>query len=407
VKRRAFLGAALASAAWSARGAVSPRGQGDDFDAFWRAIDTRYAYFDGAGRLRWRDVRERLRTQAPRAPSPAAFAALLDSAIAELRDDHVTLAGTGIPAARRIPYDLDIWPRWRDGAVAIESVRTFGDADVAGLHAGQVVTRVQDVPIESAVRERLGGRSASVADIEWALRKVVAGPRIGTQKIEVRNGARVETFDVERTPPAPSSAPTILGRRMGEERDIGYIRVRVGAAQPDLAARFAGALNHMSGTRALILDLRDTAGPGARATTLAILSHFARQATPWQVRQAGATPRVSDVVQPAAAGYSEPVAVLVDRWTAGEAEALAAGLEAVAKARIIGTPMAGLRGELAEVVLPASAITVRFPAERTYSATSGAPREALKPALAVDLAAPSGGPGDPILYQALKLFERR
>jgi hypothetical protein len=36
----------------------------------------------------------------------------------------------------------------------------------------------------------------------------------------------------------------------------------------------------------LILDLRETAGPGARATTLAILSHFAREARPWQVRQA-------------------------------------------------------------------------------------------------------------------------
>jgi hypothetical protein len=48
-----------------------------------------------------------------------------------------------------------------------------------------------------------------------------------------------------------------------------------------------------------------------------------------------------------------------------------------------------------------------LPGRAHLLAASGAPREALKPALAVDLAAPSGGPGDPILYQALKLFERR
>jgi hypothetical protein len=49
---------------------------------------------------------------------------------------------------------------------------------------------------------------------------------------------------------------------------------------------------------------------------------------------------------------------------------------------------------------------VSFPAEKTFL-PDGTPREALRPQLPVDLAAPSGGPGDPILYQALKLFEKR
>jgi carboxyl-terminal processing protease len=97
--------------------------------------------------------------------------------------------------------------------------------------------------------------------------------------------------------------------------------------------------------------------------------------------------------------------VLVDRWTAGEGEALAAGLQSVAKARLVGTRMAGLRGELREVVLPHSGITVRFPAERTFT-PDGTPREQVKPDVEIDLASPSGGPGDPILYQALKLLAR-
>jgi hypothetical protein len=32
---------------------------------------------------------------------------------------------------------------------------------------------------------------------------------------------------------------------------------------------------------------------------------------------------------------------------------------------------------------------------------------ALRPQVRIDLASPDGGPGDPILYQALKLLERR
>jgi hypothetical protein len=33
------------------------------------------------------------------------------------------------------------------------------------------------------------------------------------------------------------------------------------------------------------------------------------------------------------------------------------------------------------------------------------PRESLRPEIPVDLAAPSAGPRDPVLYQALKAFE--
>jgi carboxyl-terminal processing protease len=98
--------------------------------------------------------------------------------------------------------------------------------------------------------------------------------------------------------------------------------------------------------------------------------------------------------------------VLVDRWTSGEAEALAAGMQAAAGARLVGTAMAGMRGELHEARLPHSGLVVRFPGDKALL-PDGTPREALRPQVLVDLTAPSGGPGDPILYQALKLLEKR
>jgi len=67
--------------------------------------------------------------------------------------------------------------------------------------------------------------------------------------------------------------------------------------------------------------------------------------------------------------------------------------------------MARLRGELHEVRLGHSGIVVRFPGEKVLH-VDGTPREMLQPAVAIDPSAPSGGPGDPILYQALKLFEK-
>ena len=88
----------------------------------------------------------------------------------------------------------------------------------------------------------------------------------------------------------------------------------------------------------------------------------------------------------------------------GKVSTIGAGLRDAAHAWIVGTPTAGMRGELRAVTLPHSRIVVRFPAERTLL-VDGKPRESLHADIAVDLAAPSGGPGDPILYQALKAFE--
>jgi C-terminal processing protease CtpA/Prc len=399
--------AALAFVTASAMAAPpAARVQAEDFDAMWRAVDEDYAYFD-RGRAAWKQAREKWRALAVRAASRAEFVAALEGALALLRDDHVGLSERSPAFTRRVPYETDIWPRWKGGVAVVEAVRTFSDADVAGLRPGQVIARVREMPVDRVAREELGAVAAGPAAQDWALRRALAGPRRGTQKIEVRDGTRVTTIDIERNEPQLGAGPPIVGRRMGEDRDIGYLRVRVGTGDAELARHFDSALDHLRDTRALIVDVRENAGPGSRAATLSILGRFAAAPAPWQVREARGRTRVVDSVAPrGTSAYRAPVVVLVDRWTAGEGEALAAGLAAVANARIVGTETAGLRGELREATLPHSGIVVRFPAERTFL-VSGEPREALRPVLAVDLAAPSGGPGDPILYQALKLLERR
>jgi len=287
--------------------------------------------------------------------------------------------------------------------VVVDAVRTFSAADVAELRPGHVIARVEGVPVERAIGE-LAGRASTPRERDWALQHVLAGPRSGIQRIERREGDRLVALRIERGA-APANGPALLGRRMGEERDIGYLRVRIGAAGDRFAEHFDAALQYLKDTRGLILDLRENAAPGSREVTLAVLSRFVTAQAPWQVRERRGHARVTDTVAPRGEAYGAPVVVLVDRWTAGEGEALAAGMVAVAHARIIGTRTAGLRGELGTVQLPNSGIEVRFPEEKVFL-PGGTPRETLVPSLLVDLAAPSGGPGDPILYQALKVFER-
>jgi carboxyl-terminal processing protease len=390
---RSFLAALFIATAAAAAPPLSPRQQGEDFDAMWRAVDRGYAYFEG-GHGAWKRARQAWRPRAARATSHDDFVAALEGALAELRDDHVSLSEHAAASARRVPFDTDIWARWKNGAAVVEAVRTFGDADVAGLKPGHVVTRVNGIALDPAAGD-------------WALRHVLAGPRAGTQRVAVREGTRVSTLEIERRDAPNGMGPAIIARRMGDERDIGYLRVRIGAPDDQFTSHLDGALHQLRDMRALIVDLRENAGPGSRAVTRAVLSRFVEKETPWQIREAPGGARSVDSIAPrGSAPYRAPVAVLVDRWTAGEGEALAAGLKAVARAHIIGTETAGLRGELREVTLPHSGIAVRFPAEKTLQ-VDGQPRDTLKPTLLVDLAAPSGGPGDPILYQALKVFEKR
>ena len=58
------------------------------------------------------------------------------------------------------------------------------------------------------------------------------------------------------------------------------------------------------------------------------------------------------------------------------------------------------------MTLAHSGFHVSFPGIRVLH-VNGTPRETLRPDVEVDLAKPSGGPGDPILYQGLKTLEAR
>jgi carboxyl-terminal processing protease len=274
------------------------------------------------------------------------------------------------------------------------------------LWRGEVGGRIDGEAIDAAVRRRVGD-DASAERRDRALRELLAGPRFGTVRLEVSDGARTHTLAIARAAALPPGGEPILARRMGEHRDLGYIRLREAGGNEPLVRDLDAAITHLRGTRGLIFDLRESKGPAKRTETEAILARFAPAGTPWQSRETRAHRRTVDRVPEGhrSPPYGAPIVVLTDRWTQGEAEALAAGLHEAAHARIVGTPAAGLRGDLRAVTLPRSGIVLRFPAERAF-VLDGTPRERLRPEIPVDLAHPSGGPGDPILYQALKAFER-
>jgi len=404
-RRRFLQGASALLVARPSAVRAAPAGPATDFDAFCRAIDEGYAYLDRPGD--WKAARARWRPRAAAAKDRAGLIAALEGLIAELEDHHVGLDAHNPGSPRPVPAATDLWGEWVDGEARIVAVRAGSVADSVGLHPGQRVVSVGGVAVEAAVRARLPrSRQSNRVARDFALCRLLAGPWAGMLSIEARGSAGVRRFDVERSDAPPAALPPIIARRIGEDRDLGYLRLKNNLGDPGLLAHFDAALGYLKDTRGLLVDLRETQSGGSPAVAVQVLARFAKVEMPWIVRtpRGAAAPSPQRVVPRGPFAYEAPVAVLVDRWTAGEGESLAIGLATVSSATLIGTPMAGLRGDLREVRLPGSELVARFPGTKVML-VNGTAREAVRPTLAVDLAAPSGGPGDPILYQGLKFLE--
>ena len=364
---------------------------------------SRYAYFDGASRRRFRT---RYAAMAPRiaaAEGAEAFLPLLEELLGALQDDHAYVVERGPRSLRRIPGETDIWARWSEGEARVEAVRIGSEADSVGIGPGHRIVRVQGISIPTAVQRWSAGASDE-GTRDWAVRHLVAGPWSGPFTLDIAHGDGTRRLELLRRVPGEDDAPAPMAwRRIGERRDLAYLRLRDGLGDARIVNELDGLLARLAGARALLLDLRDLNDPGDPAVTRALLGRFALGRIAWQVRErrlGSGSSKETDYIQGEGVRNTLPVFALVDRWTAGEGESFAAGLHACG-ATLIGTRMAGLRGIAGETHLPHSGLTVRYPVERTLL-DDGRPRESLRPQVLVDMSQPSGGPGDPILYQALK-----
>ena len=409
--RRRFLRRALAAfvagpAIATARPA-SGRPTGD-FDALWRAIDEGYAYLERG--QDWRAAYSRWRPRAAAARSREDLLPALEGAIAELNDEHVSLDAHLPGSPRPVPTATDLWAEWIGQDAVISAVRAGSVADVAGAVPGMRVTSIRGMPVDKVVRALLRrSRQADPRARDWALRRLLAGPWSGTLAVDATTAGRAIRLEIEREDLPPSVMPPLVARRIGEDRNLGYLRLKNNLHDAGLVPHFDAALQNLRQTRGLILDLRETQAGGSADVARALLGRFVAVESPWIARAPRATRRASEAILERVSPrgpfvYAARTVVLVDHWTAGEGESLAIGLEAAARATLVGTAMAGLRGDTRELRLPESGIVLRYPAARVFHA-NGTPREVVRPAVTVDIVAPNGGPGDPILYQALKLLE--
>ncbi|MEO1652594.1 MAG: S41 family peptidase, partial [Bacteroidota bacterium] len=83
-------------------------------------------------------------------------------------------------------------------------------------------------------------------------------------------------------------------------------------------------------------------------------------------------------VEPRGETYTKPLVILVGRWTAGMAESMAIGLEAMGRAQILGTEMKGFAGTTRIFKFPLLNTGFRICVDRRYH-LNGTPLEDYRP----------------------------
>ncbi|MEM7161625.1 MAG: S41 family peptidase [Bacteroidota bacterium] len=183
----------------------------------------------------------------------------------------------------------------------------------------------------------------------WIANKVLAGkysePRILT--LRLKSGKEIE-LDMDRL--SYHQSKELLSSAVQEE--IGIIRINNSLGNNQLIQAFDKALNDLSETKGLILDLRNTNNGGNTYVAKGIMGRFIDKELPYQKHMyiesyEADMPIVRswmEMVSPRAKQYTQPLIVLVGRWTGSMGEGMAIGFDAMNRAEIVGTEMKRLAG---------------------------------------------------------------
>ncbi|HJW40450.1 MAG TPA: S41 family peptidase [Rhizomicrobium sp.] len=340
------------------------------------------------------------------APDPRAFLSVLERFLAEFHDHHIEANTNNGRSPQLVPTGTDLWASMTGGRAVIEQVRSQSASAKAGVRAGDEVVSIAGVSAGDAVVAH-APRCLSAPDpeaMDYTLRVLLAGTHDARRVFVVRGrDSAARTIDL---PPMTREefATPLATRSIG---DVAYFRIENSLGDTALIDAFDKALATIGNARALIIDLRNTPSGGNTAVAEPVMGRFITGRPGYQrVFDPGpgkTFPKDSWVkwVRARPPTFTEPLVVLVNRWTGSMGEGMAIGLDGMKRATVVGTRMADLCGATSQFMLPKNGIGVDFPTERLYH-LDGTPRETWRPPVFVDPLTATGD--DPILARALKVL---
>ncbi|MEP6615943.1 MAG: S41 family peptidase [Ginsengibacter sp.] len=391
---------------------ISSQQYRDDYTYFCNTIDKNYCYWDKK-QTDWNKVKNDYSPVVDTIHSKESFILLLEKLFYELYDHHASLSANTSESQKLVPSGTDVWAEYLKNKPIIIEVRKGSGADDAGLKAGMEVTAFNDVPIETALLPFFP-KSLKKSDPEaknYALRILLAGNHIDQRKLTMRYSNKVHDFfpDEKSSLEAPVYSNEIESKRL--KGNTGYIRINNNLGDNHLILLFDSVLRSLKDTKALILDLRETPSGGNTIVARSILGSFISKEEFYQKHELtseqmefGIKRGWVEIVSPKKYVYTKPLVILSDHWTGSVAEGITIGFDAIKRATVIGTKMAGLNGAVYSYSMPNTGIGFSIPAEKLFH-VNGTPRENYKPRILVDVTLQKKGE-DLILKEAMKFLKQ-
>lgn len=274
------------------------------------------------------------------------FEYLLD----EFYDSHLTLRTN-----RKSSYRLfaPIYTTLENGVPVISNV---WQTQIEGLNQniiGAKILKFNGIDFDQVIKDfPTHCNDKSFPEIkEWIANKILAGrynePRILTLKLLSEQEIELDLDKINI-----KNDEGLLTTKT--HNDIGIIRINNSLGNDNLVSIFDKALNKLSSTKGLILDLRNTIFGGNSYVARGIMSRFISESQPYQkhsfIAKSENNPDVErnwvEYVTPRSEQYKRPIVILVDRWTGSMGEGLAIGFEGMERGAVVGTEMRRLAGEV-------------------------------------------------------------
>lgn len=351
------------------------------FDEFERTLRETYAYLDRADF----DVEaflDRVRAAALRTREPAELRRLLHRATFAFADPHLLVAPLDDTDPNVGPTAADLAIALHDGRYLVADVRAGSAADAAGVRPGWEVRAVDGEALEARITALLADLVPEPTPRQrtYAATLVVNGRRGAARAVEFLVEGAPRRLELANPRELARRVDTLAPLEVDEREGVTIVRFNNSLGRPETIAAFDAAIRERAGSRAMILDLRNTPSGGNTDIARAILGHFVAEARPYQVHEIPAVERRTSVprrfielAMPRAPRFAGRLAVLGGRWTGSMGEGLLIGLHAAAGARTFASDLGDLLGALEVIELPASRAVLELGSESLFH-VDGTPR---------------------------------
>ncbi len=218
---------------------------------------------------------------------------------------------------------------------------------------------------------------------EWIVNKILAGrynqPRMLSLKL---SNKKTVVFDLDKL--KLTQSPKLLTAAV--ENGIGIIRINNSLGNNNLIKEFDKTLDSLMDTRGLVIDLRNTVDGGNSYVARGIMGRFIDRPKPYQKHLISEQYDGNTIVErswtenvsPRGEQYKKDVVVLVGRWTGSMGEGLAIGFEGMERAKIVGSEMERLAGEMSGFSFKHHRFGYRLSTAKLFH-VNGTPREKYVP----------------------------